>query len=433
MARNRKELSPLEIGRITEIGYHYVGGVPGLVLQVSKSGSKSWLLRVLVGGKRREIGMGGYPLVTVAHAREAARATRAKIAAGIDPVAEKATARSALAAAAASAITFQQAAEKYIAANEPGWKNAKHVAQWKSTLATYAYPRIGNLHVAHVDTQHVIDILEPIWTTKTETASRVRGRIEAVLDWAKVRGYRKGENPARWKGHLNHILPPKGKVSPPEHFPALDYKEIGAFLAALRKVEGTGARALEFAILCASRSEEVRGATWSEIDSSSATWIISSKRMKERKEHHVPLSPPSLALLARMPRVVETDLIFPNGKNGMLSDMTLTSLIRRMDEADVKAGNGGWRDKEGHVVTAHGFRSTFRDWAGEKTATPREVNEHALAHGLPDKAEAAYARGTLFDKRRRLMRKWASYCTNQTQRIQNAVALNPLPAKNEAI
>lgn len=410
MARETKELGALEVGRLNETGYHHVGGVSGLVLQVSKTGTKSWLMRVTVGGKRREIGLGGYPDVTLSGAREAARAVREKIKSGIDPVVEKAAARSALAAAVAAALSFKQAAEKYIEANEAGWKNSKHAAQWTSTLETYAYPTIGNLQVAHVETAHVVGILESIWTTKTETASRVRGRIESVLDWAKVRGYRNGENPARWKGHLDHILPARNKVQKAKHHAALDYRKIAEFMAALNAVDGMGARALEFAILTATRSGEVRGATWAEIDQKAGVWIIPAERMKAEREHRVPLSPAVLAMLESLPRMAGTALIFPSAKNDILSDMTLTAVIRRMHAANTKTGNAGWSDSSGKVITAHGFRSSFRDWAGETTAYPREVIEHALAHQLKDKAEAAYQRGDLLDKRRRLMAEWAAYC-----------------------
>lgn len=412
MARETKELSPLEVGRLSGVGYHHVGGVSGLVLQVSRSGTKSWLMRISVGGKRREIGLGGYPDTTLAGAREAARAVREKVKAGVDPIAEKRAARSALAAAIASALTFRQAAEKYIAANEAGWKNAKHAAQWTTTLQTYAYPSIGNLQVAHIETSHVVGILESIWAGKTETASRLRGRIEAVLDWAKVRGYRKeGENPARWKGHLDHILPPRRKVQRARHHPALDYRRIGEFMSALRAVEGMGARALEFAIFTSARSGEVRGATWSEIDHEAGIWIVPGERMKAGVEHRVPLSPAALAMLESMPRIAGTKLIFPNGKNTELSDMTLTAVIRRMHRGSIEEGGLGWLDNAGQVITGHGFRSTFRDWAGETTAYPREVIEHALAHQLADKAEAAYQRGDLLEKRRRLMADWGRYCT----------------------
>jgi len=396
MARKAKELSALEVNRLTAPGLHFVGGVAGLSLQVSASGARSWILRATVGTRRRDIGLGGFPDVTLAGAREAARTARAKIKEGIDPVEDSKAKRSALAAVQAAAITFGEAAAKYIAAHESGWKSAKHAAQWSATLETYAFPTIGKIRVSEIETAHIITILEGIWTTKTETASRLRGRIESVLDWATVRGYRKGENPARWKGHLDMILPARAKVQKVAHHAALDYREMGAFMAELAKVEGMGARALEFAILTAARSGEVRGATWAEIDEQAGIWTIPAGRMKAEKEHRIPLTAPALALLAKLPRIAGTDLMFPNSKEKptALSDMTLTAVLRRM----------------GQTVTAHGFRSTFRDWAGETTAYPREVIEHALAHQLKDKAEAAYARGTLFDKRRRLMADWAKHC-----------------------
>lgn len=396
MPKKAKELSALEVNRLTAPGLYFVGGVAGLALQVTGADSRSWILRATVGSRRRDMGLGGFPDVTLAGAREAARTARAKIKDGIDPVEETKAKRSALLAAQASAITFGEAAAKFIQAHESGWKNAKHASQWTTTLETYAFPTIGKIRVSDIQTAHVITILEKIWTTKTETASRLRGRIESVLDWATVRGYRKGDNPARWKGHLDKLLPAPSKVQKVQHHTALDYREIAAFMVELAKVEGMGARALEFAILTAARSGEVRGATWAEIDDKAAVWTIPAERMKAEKEHRIPLTATALALLAKLPRIVGTDLIFPNNKENpsVLSDMTLTAVLRRMSVA----------------VTAHGFRSTFRDWAGETTAYPREVIEHALAHQLKDKAEAAYARGTLFDKRRRLMADWAKHC-----------------------
>ena len=414
MAKKSKEFSALEVGRINEVGYHHVGGVAGLVMQVTKTGTKSWLFRVLVGGKRREIGLGGYPDVTLAGAREKARELREKIKTGIDPVAERQAARSALAAAVASAMNFQQAAEKYIAANESGWRNEKHRQQWTSSLEAYAYPKIGKLSVSAIETAHIISIIEPMWSNLTETASRLRGRIENILDWATVRGYRKGENPARWRGHLDKMLPARNKVQKVVHHPALDYREVGAFMTDLRMVEGMGARALEFAILTAARSGEVRGATWNEIDINARLWIIPEGRMKAEREHAIPLPDEALALLDNLPRMAECDLIFPSTSAGILSDMTLTAVIRRMNEASVKVGGSGWKDRAGKIITAHGFRSTFRDWAGETTAFPREVIEHALAHQLKDKAEAAYQRGSLLEKRRRLMAEWATFCSTTT-------------------
>lgn len=414
MPRKADEMGPLEVSRLSKPGMHAVGGVAGLYLQVvtPPSRAKTWVLRVMVGGKRREIGLGGYPTVTLAGAKERARAKRDAIDAGTDPIEEGKARRSALAAATASALTFMQCAAAYIAAQEHGWKNAKHAQQWRNTLEAHAYPVIGKMLVRDVQQAHVLRILEPIWTTKTETASRLRGRLESVFDYALARGYRTDFNPARWKNYLDAILPAPGKVKQIEHHAALPYAEMGAFMADLRQQEGMGARALEFAILTAARSGEVRGATWAEIDLDSATWVIPAGRMKAKKEHHVPLSPAAVDLLNTLPRIAGTDLLFPNGKGTALSDMTLTAVLRRM----------------GRDATAHGFRSTFRDWAGETTAYAREVIEHALAHLLKDKAEAAYQRGTLFDKRRRLMDDWAKFCGT----VATAANVTPIRSKTAA-
>lgn len=414
MARKAKELGALEVNRLETPGLHAVGGVAGLALQVSPNGARSWVLRAMVGGKRREMGLGGYPDVTLAGAKEAARAARALIDQGTDPVAERQAKRSALAAAIASTMTFNEASMRYIAAHEAGWKSAKHAAQWRNTLETYAFPVIGKIAVADVETSHVMRILEKdnFWNTKTETASRVRGRIESVLDWATVRGFRKGDNPARWRGHIEHLLAARSDVQKTEHHSAMDYREVGAFMAQLRQQEGMGARALEFAILCASRSGEVRGAEWSEIDLTAGVWTIPANRMKAEREHRVPLTDAALTLLKALPRYDDTNLVFPNTKGTILSDMTLTAVLRRM----------------GVPVTAHGFRSSFRDWAGETTAYPREVIEHALAHQLKDKAEAAYARGSLFDKRRRLMADWAKFCGT----IATAGSVTPIRSNTAA-
>lgn len=392
MPRKAKELGALEISRLDKPGLYFVGGVAGLALQVAPRGSRSWVLRVMVGGKRREMGLGGYPDVTLAGAKDKARIARDKIDNGIDPLAERLSNKSALAAAVASTMTFSQAAEKYINAHEAGWKNAKHADQWNNTLTQYAFPIIGKIAVADVDTPHIMRVIEPIWLTKTETASRLRGRIESVLDWATVRGFRTGDNPARWRGHLEHLLASRADVQKVEHLAALDYRGIGSFMADLRQQPGVGAKALEFAILTAARSGEVRGATWSEIDLGGAVWTIPKERMKAQKEHRIPLSEAVLALLNAQKG--NNDLVFPNLKGKMLSDMALTQVLRRMSVP----------------VTAHGFRSSFRDWAGETTAYPREVIEHALAHQLRDRAEAAYARGSLFDKRKMLMADWAKFC-----------------------
>jgi integrase len=393
MPKKAKELAALQVARLTKPGLHAVGGVAGLHLQIDGN-ARSWILRATIGNRRPDMGLGGYPDVTLAGAREAARVARAKIRAGIDPIAEARAARSALKAATAVAWTFEACAKAFIDAKAPEWKNAKHAAQWTTTLERHAYPKIGSLQVSDVELPQVLSVLEPIRTTKTETASRVRNRMEVVLDWATVRGYRKGPNPARWRGHLDKLLPKPSKISKVVHHRALPDAEIGALMQALRKHDGMGARALEFAILTACRSGEVRAATWQEIDLDDATWTIPPARMKADREHRVPLSAAALRLLRHLPRIPSDTLVFPAPRGGQLSDMTLTAVLRRM-QVD---------------VVPHGFRSTFRDWCSERTNYPHEVAEMALAHAVGNKTEEAYRRGDLFDKRRKLMAEWGKFC-----------------------
>ena len=373
------------------------------------------MLRIVIGGKRREVGLGGFPDVPLALARKKAREVREAVQQGRDPIAERAAARSALAAQRGAEITFDECAEKFISAKSAEWKNAKHVAQWSATLTTYASPVVGTMQVRDIELSHIVKILEKddFWTTKTETASRVRGRIEAVLDWATVRGYRKGENPARWKGHLDKVLAAPKKVQKVEHHAALPVDEIGAFMRDLREREGIAARALEVLILTAARSGEVRGMTWGEINLDEAVWIVPAERMKAKREHRVPLSVRVIEVLRSLP-VVAGELVFPGMREGSpLSDMTLTAVLKRMGRAD---------------LTAHGFRSSFRDWAAERTNYPREVAEMALAHTIGDKVEAAYRRGDLFEKRRRMMEDWSRFCDT----VQTTGAVVPIRAKDAA-
>lgn len=407
MAKKAKELSALAVSRLKEPGRFAVGGVDGLHLRIVGE-SRAWVLRIKIGNRRCDIGLGPYPEVTLADARDLAREHRKKVRDGIDPLQERQQARAALRVERAKSKTFKDCAEAYIEAHKAGWKNDKHAKQWGATLETYAYPVFGSLPVASVDTGLVQDALRPIWGTKTETASRLRGRIESVLDWAKVNGYREGENPARWRGHLDKLLPARSKVQKVEHHAALPYAEIGAFMVDLRKRDGTSARALEYSILTAGRSGEVRGAIWAEIDLVGKVWTIPGDRMKAGKEHRVPLSDAAVALLKALPRIKGSDHVFPAPRGGALSDMALTAVLKRME-------------RDG--LTQHGFRSTFRDWAGETTAYPREVIEHALAHQLKDKAEAAYQRGDLLAKRARLMGDWATYCGKVMKPGANVVAI----------
>jgi len=394
MARKAKELSALEVGRLKTPGHHPIGGVAGLYLYVNATGARSWVLRTMIGGKRRHMGLGGFPDVTMAMAREKARKARVDIDQGIDPIGQRKSAASLLRAQQASEKTFEQAAEAYIEAHGDTWKNPKHRAQWESTLKTYAYPFMGKLLVRDVGQEHVLKALEPIWKTKNETASRLRGRIETVLDWATARKYRSGENPARWKGHLDQLLAAPNRVQKVVHHRALPIAEMPAFMSELRTREGTAARALEFAILCAARSGEVRGACWSEVDFQTGVWNIPGERMKAGKEHRVPLAESAIRILRSQPHLAGSDLIFAAARGGQLSDMSLSAVMRRM-EVD---------------AVPHGFRSTFRDWAGECTNYPRDLAEQALAHTLESKVEAAYRRGDALEKRREMMKDWAKYC-----------------------
>jgi integrase len=367
----------------------------GLYLQVGDGGAKSWIFRFKRSGAERWMGLGSASEVSLAEAREAANACRRDLRDGIDPLARRDTRRAQAAAQDAKAITFKECAEKYIQAHGSAWRNAKHAAQWKSTLATHAEPVLGKLSVATIDTGAVLEVLEPIWTKLPETASRVRGRVEAIIDWATARGYRQGENPARWRGHLNKLLPARSKARTVRHHPALPYDELPAFTAELRSQQGTAAKALEFLILTVGRTGEVIGAEWPEIDVKAKAWNVPGERMKSGRAHRVPLSVPALSVVESM-RGLDARFVYPGGKHKRpLSNMAMLALLERMGRED---------------LTVHGFRSTFRDWAAETTNYPREVAEMALAHAISDTTEAAYRRGDLFEKRRRLMDEWARYC-----------------------
>lgn len=390
-------LNTAKLRTLTKPGTY--GDGAGLYLQVRGAEQRSWLYRFKVHGKAHLMGLGTFADVSLAEARDAAQTARKLVRQGIDPI-ERRRVQRAEVAARAGLNTFSEVADAYIAAHEASWRNAKHRQQWRNTLDTYAVPILGKLPVAQVDVGSVMRVLEPIWREKTETASRLRGRIESVLDYATARGWRTGENPARWRGHMDNLLPARSKIAQVEHHPALPWLEVGAFMANLRDEEGTGALALRFAILTATRTGEVVRAMWSEIDMREALWVIPAKRMKAGREHRVPLSDPALAVLTEAAKLRtkkdQDGPVFPGGKAGKpLSNMALLMLLRRMKRSD---------------LTAHGFRSTFRDWCAEATNYPREVAEAALAHTLRDKTEAAYQRGDMMEKRRRLMAEWATFC-----------------------
>lgn len=366
-----------------------------MVLQISKWGTKSWAFRYrrIVAGRLRDrhLGLGAVDTLSLADARERARECRRLLLDGRDPIEERRAERRRQQFETARGVTFKSCAEQYIAAKSAEWRNAKHRDQWNSTLAAYAYPELGEIDVAAINMALVLKCLEPIWNRKPETAKRVRGRIESVLDWAAVRGFRAGDNPARWRGHLDKLLPAPGRVRAVKHHAAMPYSELAQFMSELRDRQDVAAQALELTVLTALRTGEVIGARPSEIDLAAKVWTVPGERMKGRREHRVPLSTRALDILGALP---EGEFLFPGRGGRPLSNMAMLKTLERM----------------GRDVTVHGFRSTFRDWAAETTGFPNHVVEMALAHVIGDKVEAAYRRGDLFEKRRRLMDEWALYC-----------------------
>lgn len=396
MARLVNRLTATKVAKETKEGLYPDGA--GLYLQVGPTGSKSWALRYQIAGKSRQMGLGSLHDFGLALARERARAARQLLADGIDPIDKRTKERSAMKAAAAKTITFKQAAEQYIKAHEAGWKSLVHAKQWTQTLTDYAYPVLGDLDVAHIETPHIKKVLDPIWTTKIETATRLRGRLESVLSWATASHHRTGENPARWKGHLDQLLARPAKLSKVKHHEAIPSDAMPAFMTKLRDMDSISARALEFTILTAARTGETIGATDSEIDLEGKVWIVPASRMKAGREHRVPLCARVIEIIKTVPRLKGNPYLFAGAKTGRgLSNMAMLELLKGMD---------------GHAsLTVHGFRSTFRDWAGDVSTFPREVIEQALAHGLKDKVEAAYYRSDALEKRRKLMDAWAGYCS----------------------
>ncbi|MBE0564191.1 MAG: integrase arm-type DNA-binding domain-containing protein [Ochrobactrum anthropi] len=408
MASVINRLSAAMVAKALPAGMYNDGG--GLYLQVAKGGTKSWIFRFMLAGRAREMGLGSVHDFSLREARERAREARQLTADGIDPIEARRERQATTRAKAANEISFADAAERYIKAHAAGWKNAKHADQWRNTLKTYAYPVIGSLSVASIDTAHITKIIEPIWAEKTETASRVRGRIELVLDWAKARHYRTGENPARWRGHLDKLLPARSKVSKVRHHPAMAYTDLPSFMPRLREVSGIAARALEFTILTAVRTSEAIGATDAEFDLVEKVWTIPAERMKADRPHRVPLCDRAVKILQSTPREAHSPYAFPGAKRGKpLSNMAMLEVLRGMD------GTEG--------LTVHGFRSTFRDWAAERSSFPREIAEAALAHTVRDKTEAAYQRGDMLEKRRRLMSAWADYVSTAPASGSNVLAI----------
>lgn len=414
-----KRATPLSAAKAAKAGPGRYYDGDGLILVVRDAEIAWWVYRYTRNGKTRDMGLGrarGQNSVPLADARKRAAAARAIYHAGGDPLAERDAQKAARHAEAitqaAHRHTFEQVADRYVAAHESSWRNPKHRQQWRNTLRDYVFPKIGPLPVCDIETGHVTEIIEPLWTSKPETASRIRGRIEAVLDYAKARGWRDGENPARWKGHLANLLPARAKVQRVEHHAALPWEKIGDVVARLHASHGMAARAVEFAILTAARSNEVRGARWAEIDLARAVWIVPADRMKAAKEHRIPLSQRAVEILNEM-ATLGTDpgaLVFPGQRSGSpLSDVALSKAAKAAAQEN---------------ITVHGFRSTFRDWIAEATAYPRELGEKALAHTLSDKVEAAYQRRDMIEKRARLMADWATFCsTASAARSADVVAI----------
>lgn len=391
--RSTNKLTALKISRTTKPG-RYGDGL-GLWLQVSKTGTKSWLFRYMRDGRAREMGLGPIHAVSLSDARMLAQEARAALAMKkVDPIDARSERRREEQLEIARRKTFRECTEAYFAAHRAGWKNAKHAQQWLSTLETYAFPVLGPLPVSVIDTDAVLRVLQPIWATKNETASRLRGRIENVLDYAKSKKLREGDNPALWRNHLKNLLPAKGKVAKVQHHKAMHYRDLPAFMARLRKQEFISARALEFTILTAARTGETIGADWSEFDLEGGLWIIPASRMKADKEHRVPLCTRGLEILDSLPR--ESRFVFPGARaNKPLSNMAMLELLRGLD------GNG---------ATVHGFRSTFMDYGHDVIGCKKEMMDMALAHKVNDKTEAAYRRMDMLDRRRNLMAAWADYC-----------------------
>ncbi|QFZ84075.1 DUF4102 domain-containing protein [Variovorax paradoxus] len=393
MPKIAPELSARAVAAIKAEGRHAVGGAPGLHLRVT-SGHRGWILRIMVGEQRRDLGLGPFPEIGLAEAREKAREMHKLVRQGFDPLTSKRAQRSAMLARRAAEKDFNWCVAEFIKSKADEWKNPKHRQQWENTLKTYASPYLGHMLMQDIDLQHVLLCLEPIWKTKNETASRLRGRIESVLDWGTVRKYRTGDNPARWKGHLDKVLAAPMKIQKVQHHRAVPIDDMPAFTGDLSQREGMAARALEFAILTAARSGEVRGATWSELDVTAGIWTVPAERMKAGREHRVPLSKAAVKLLETLPQGAQSDLVFPGSKDKKsLSDMSLTAVLRRMDVGAVP----------------HGFRSTFRDWAGDRTTFPRDLAELALAHVIANKTEEAYRRSDAIERRREMMDAWAAF------------------------
>lgn len=430
MPKTAKQLTDLEVKQLQSPGLHSVGGVKGLRKQVGKSTGSSWILRVKIAGKTREMGLGPYPAVSLASARDSARQVHELIRQGHDPIAQKHQAAKQLTQERKFTKTFDEVTDLYIASVEQQWSNPKSRGQWLSSLRTYASPQIGKMSCRDIATEHIVGVLDKIWLTKTETATRVRGRIEKILAYATTRGFRDGDNPARYKGHLDTILPSPAKLQAKVHHPSLAYADLPYFMKILRSVDSVAARCLEFMILSASRQGEVRGMTWSELDLDNKLWVIPATRMKAKKEHTVPLTTRCHEILRNVTKRYDSPYVFAALRGGKLSDATVGKLVRTLHANEIANGREGFIDRhQGNLpAVPHGFRSTFRDWAAETTSYPREVIEHCLAHQLKDRSEAAYQRGTILPKRSKLMAQYNEFIFNE--QTANTETVTPIRHAN---
>lgn len=399
MARTLQRLNSLSLSRAKKPGYFADGG--GLYLQVTPAGARSWIYRFALAKRRREMGLGSFPDISLAAARQEAANSRALVKAGQDPIAVRDAERARQRLAEARGVTWDEAVDQFLGAHLGSFRNPKHRQQWRNTLDTYAKPVLGGLTVATILTPEVTKVLDPIWHKKPETASRVRGRIERILDWCKVRGYRDGENPARWRGHLDKVFPAGTKIRKVKHHAAIAIDDMPEVCAGLAAAKGMATRAVLFTILTAARAGETTGARWSEFDLQSGVWTVPADRMKMEREHRVPLSREALAIVQELFDWRTGDYVFPGGRKGC--PLSIASLSKAL------------KGVAGQAVTTHGCRSTFKDWASERTNFPRDVSEMALAHAIGDKVEEAYRRGELLEKRKALMQAWASYVTTPRQ------------------
>ncbi|MBO6581990.1 MAG: tyrosine-type recombinase/integrase [Hyphomonas sp.] len=414
--RKSNILTAMLVRNASEPGKYHDGGGTGLYLRVEPNGSRFWVQRVTIKGRRREIGLGSPPVVSLANARDTAIDNKRVIRGGGDPIAERAKAR--------EVLTFDRAIDQYLETKLTEFRNEKHAKQWQSTLDTYARPVLGRLPVSEIEVRHVLRVLEPIWAKKTQTATRLRGRIEAVLSWATVAGFRIGDNPARWKGNLSELLPKPSKVARGDNHPALSLQDAPNWWRNVSTREGIAARAVQFACLTAARSGEVRGMTWSEVDLNQALWIIPAERMKANREHRVPLPGKAIEILKSLPRLKDCEFVFFSSKGGMLSDMALSAVMRRLQHAEEAAGRIGYRDpRSKRPAVPHGLRSTFRDWAAER-GYERDLAEIALAHNVGSEVERAYRRTDLLERRRAMLDAWAAF-------LMNASETNVIPMRGQ--